>query len=69
MVQCSLHAISSGTRLWHKIVACFLFMQSKPRSFCEIAAAATYISVSAKSMKTGPLHSKQYSVCRNENGV
>ena len=61
-------AISSGTRLWHKIVACFLFMQSKPGSFCEIAAAATYISVSAES-RWQRAHCKQYSVCRNENGV
>ena len=45
-------AISSGTRLRRKIVTCFIFMQSKPGSFCEIAA---YISVSAESMTTDPL--------------
>ena len=38
--QCSSTMMS---RLWHEIVACFVFMQSKPGSFCEIAAAATYI--------------------------
>ena len=39
----TVHTNDICTRLWHKIVACFLFMQSmqsKPGSFCEIAAAA-----------------------------